>query len=73
MVETKCTYNIAAFVDDKKITLECNPEICCLHELVWSGIGVRKAAIQELVRTGQATGKEDIRACTEGNCLNNKP
>ena len=69
MEERKCEYKIVAFVDDKKITLDCTAESGCLCDLVWNGKGVRNAAIQELIRTGQATGKENIKAYTNKDCI----
>lgn len=69
MNERKCDFKIIAFVGGKRIDIECSKETGCLSELVWGGLGVRKAAAQALVKTGKGTGMESIEAYVEDGCL----
>lgn len=68
MEERKCDFKIIAFVEGKRIDIECNKETGCLSELVWSGKGVKKAAAI-LLEHENTVG---IEACTEGECLTEK-
>lgn len=66
--KAECDYKIIAFVDGKRIVIECNKETECLSKLVWSGKGVKKAAAKLL-------GHENtvgIEACVDGECLTGK-
>lgn len=65
MNERKCEYRIIAFVDGKRIDIECNKETGCLSELVWGGKGVKKAATIALGRPNS----EGVEACVEGACF----
>ena len=65
MEERKCDFTIVAFIEGKKQEIHCIPEETgCLRKLVWSGIGVRKAAakVLGLDETGQ------IEAYVRGDC-----
>ncbi|HHT9138793.1 MAG TPA: hypothetical protein ACFYEK_16305 [Candidatus Wunengus sp. YC60] len=64
MTERECTFKIVAFVNGERKEIKCDPEKGCLKDLVWSGIGVRAAAIKML----DIQGADDIKAMVVGDC-----
>lgn len=68
MPERKCGYKIVAYVDGIKLEKSCDPAKRCLKNLVWSGIGVKRAASQVLDICESLVGD----AYVEGDCSKEK-
>ncbi len=59
-----CDLKIIAYLNDQRLEIPCNPKKGCLWDLVWSGIGVRRAAANLL----EKESTEGLEATVVGNC-----
>ena len=64
MEERKCEFKIVAFVDSETKEIGCDANNFCLRKLVWSGIGVKKAAAIAL----GLPNSEGVDAYVDGTC-----
>ena len=63
MKEEECKYKIIAFVNGERTDINCTLENGCLKKLVWSGIGINRAAALVLGRSVKG-----IEAYVDGDC-----